>query len=87
MSLLFVLSTCPAEPELPRQSGQSCCLKFDEFLAENIRSQLVNFHDTRMFRFQSLLLRIFIAYNEEDLQVLELEIIADIATDYYKFMN
>ena len=28
-----------------------------------------------------------IAYNEEDLQVPELEIIADMVTDYYKFMN
>ena len=37
-SLLFVLSTCLAKPELPRQSGQSCFLKFEEFLAENIHS-------------------------------------------------
>ena len=29
----------------------------------------------------------FIAYNEEDLQVPELEITADMAMDYYKFMN
>ena len=29
----------------------------------------------------------FISYNEEDLQVLELEITADMATDYCKFMN
>ena len=28
-----------------------------------------------------------IAYNEEDLQVLELEITVDMATDYCKFMN
>ena len=38
LSLLFVLSTSPIEPELPRQSFQSCCLKFDEYLAENIHS-------------------------------------------------
>ena len=87
MSLLFVLSTCPTELELPRHSGQSCRLKFDEFLAENIRSQLENFHDTRMFRFQSLLLRMFISYNEEDPQVPKLVITADMAMDYSKFMN
>ena len=40
-----------------------------------------------MFKFQSFLLRMFIAYNEEDLQVPELEIIAEMATDYCKFMN
>ena len=40
-----------------------------------------------MFRFQSFLLRILIAYNEEDFQVPELEITIDMATDYCKFMN
>ena len=65
LSLLFVLSTCPAKTKLPGQSGQSCCLKFDEFMAGNIHS--MNFHITRLFRFQSFLLRILIAYNEEDL--------------------
>ena len=59
LSLLFVLSTCPFEYELPSQSFQSCCLKFDEFLAKNIHSQLFNFHDTRVFRFQSFLLKMF----------------------------
>ena len=29
----------------------------------------------------------FIAYNEEDLQVHELEITSDMATNYCKFMN
>ena len=51
LSLLFILSTCPIEPKLPRKSYQSCCLKFDEFLAEKIRSQLANFHGTKVFRF------------------------------------
>ena len=87
MSLLFVLSTCPTKPELPGKSYQSCCLKFDEFLAKNICSQLANFHGTKVFRFQSFLLRILIAYNEEDLQVPELEITSDMAMDYCKFMN
>ena len=87
LSLLFVLSTCPAEPELPGKSYQSCFLKFDEFLAENIRSQLANFHSTKVFKFHSLLLRMFIAYNEEDLQVPKLAITANMAKDYCKFMN
>ena len=47
----------------------------------------MNFHGTKVFRFQSFLLRIFIAYNEEDLQVPELEITSDMAMDYCKFMN
>ena len=39
LSVLFILSTCSAdELELPGKSGQSCCLKFDDFLAENICS-------------------------------------------------
>ena len=40
-----------------------------------------------MFGFKSFLLRMLIAYNEEDLQVTKLEITVDMATDYYKFMN
>ena len=51
LSLLFVLSTCPIESELPGQSFQSCCLNFNKFLDENICSKLVNFHDTKVFRF------------------------------------
>ena len=49
LSLLFVPSTCHVELELIGQSFQSRCLKFDEFLPENIHSQLVNFHNTRVF--------------------------------------
>ena len=60
---------------------------FNEFLANNIYSQLVNFHGTKVFRLQSFLLRMLIAYNEEDLQVPELEITIDMATDYCEFMN
>ena len=67
LSLLFMLDTCLVEPEFPGQSGQSCHLKFDEFFVENIHSHLVNFNDARTFRFRSFLLRMFIAYNEEDL--------------------
>ena len=81
LSLLFFLSTCPVELELPGKSFQSCCLKFDEFLAENICSQLANFYDTKVFRFQSFLLRMLLSYNEDDLQVPELEITDDMTKD------
>ena len=60
---------------------------FDEFLADKIHSQLMNFHGTIIFRFQSFLLRMLIAYNEEELQVPELEITTDMAMNYCKFMN
>ena len=40
MSLLFKVSTGQNECV---ESGQSCCLKFDEFLAGNMHSQLMNF--------------------------------------------
>ena len=64
LSLLFVLGTYLVELELPGNSFQCCRLKFDDFLAENIHSQLANFHNTRVFRFQSFLLKVFLSYNE-----------------------
>ena len=69
MSLLFVLSTCPIESDDSSQSVQVSCLKFDEFLAENIHSQLMDFHKTKTFRFQSYLLKMFLSFNEENLQL------------------
>ena len=68
LSLLFVLITCPIELELPGQSSQSCYLKFDEFLDENIHSHLVEFHKTRGFRYQSFFVKMFLYFNEENLQ-------------------
>ena len=41
MILLFKVSTSQSEP----QSSQLVFLKFDEFLAERIHSQMVNFHN------------------------------------------
>ena len=60
MSLLIRVTTGQVE------SGQSCCIKFDEFLAESIQYQLVNFHNTRFFRFQSYLIKMFLFFNEEN---------------------
>ena len=75
------------EPELPGQSFQSCCLNFDEFLAERIHSHLANFHNARVFRFQSFLLRMFLSYNEDNLQTPGLVIIDDMTMNYYEFMK
>ena len=65
MNLLFKFSTIQSDS----QSSQLVCLKFDEFLAESIHSQLVNFHSTKHFRFQSHLVRMFLLFNEENLQL------------------
>ena len=64
MSLLLTLSTYQVQFEESGQSIQYSCLKFDEFLAENIHSQLVDFHKTRIFRFQSYLLKMLLSFNE-----------------------
>ena len=66
MSLLFTLSTCQVESEESSQSVQSPCLKFDEFLAKNIHSQLMNFHMTIHFIFQSYLIKMSLFFNEEN---------------------
>ena len=75
------------EAGLPGQSFQYFCLKFDEFLTENIHSQLANLHDTRVFRFQSFLLRMFLSYNEDNLQAFGLVITDDMTKNYCEFMN
>ena len=87
MSLLFTLSTCPIESGESSQSTQFSCLNFDDFLAQNIHSQLVYFPKTRTFRFQSYLLKMFFSFSEENLQLLEMVITKDINRDYRKFMN
>ena len=87
LSLLFVLDTRPIEPELPGQSFQYYHLKFDEFLAKNIHSQLVDFHSTIVFRFQSFLLKVFLSYNEDNSQALGLVITDDMTKNYCEFLN
>ena len=66
---------------------QSPCLKFDEFLAENIHSQLIKFHKMRTFKFLSFPMRILLAFNEDNLQLLEMVIIEEMSKDYCQFMN
>ena len=87
ISLLFTLSTYPFDSQEPSQSFQVSYLRFDEFLDENIHSQLVDFPKTRTFRFQSYLLRMFMSFNEENLQLLEMMITEEINNDYTKFMK
>ena len=87
MSLLFTLSTCPVESEESSQLVQYPCLKFDEFLVENIHSQLMDFHKTRSFRFQSYLLKMFLSFNEDNLQLPEMVSTKEMNGDYTKFMN
>jgi hypothetical protein len=48
-------------------SGQSVCVSFDEFIAENIHQQLVNFSSLRHFRYYSHLLRMFLGSNNTEL--------------------
>ena len=84
---MFTLSTGQVEFEKLSQSMQSSCLNFDEFPAENIHSHLVNFHRTRTFRFQYFLLKMFLTFNEDNLQLPEMVITDEMSRDYCKFMN
>jgi hypothetical protein len=45
-------------------SGQSVCVSFDEFIAENIHQQMVNFNSLRHFRYYTHLLRMFLESNK-----------------------
>jgi hypothetical protein len=45
------------------QSGQSVRVSFDEFIAENLHQQLVNFSSLRHFRYYSHMLRMFLGSN------------------------
>ena len=83
MSILFKISMIQSKS----QSHHSPFPKFDEFLAETIHSQLVNFHTTRYFMSQSYLIKMFLFSNEENLQLLYMVLIAEICNDFFKYMN
>ena len=87
MSRLFILSTCPIESDESSQSLQVSCIKFDEFLDENIHSQLMNFHKTKTFRFQSYLLKIFLSFKKDNIQLPKMVLTDEMYRDYTKFMN
>ena len=67
LSPIFTVSTSQVESDQLSQSMHSSCLKFDEFLVENIHSQLINFHGTISFRFQYFILGMFLIFNEDNL--------------------
>jgi hypothetical protein len=48
------------------ESGLSVCINFDQFLADNIHKQLVNFRSLRHFRYYTYLLRIFLETNKRE---------------------
>ena len=62
-------------------------LKFDEFLAKNIHSQLMDFHKIGTFIFQSYLLKMFLSFNEDNLQLPEMVLTGERNRDYTKFKN
>ena len=83
MSFLFKMSRFQSK----EQSRQLTCLKNDEFPDERIHSQLVNFHNTKHFRFQSYMVIMFLFFNEENMQLPEMILTAEINNDFFKYMN
>ena len=83
MSMLFKISMIQSK----YQAHKSPFLKFDEFLSKTIHSQVVNSYTTRHFRFLSYLVTMFLFFNEENLQILEMVLPAEISNDFFKYMN
>ena len=69
------------------QYSQLPYLKYDEFLDENIHSQVVNFHTTKHFRFQSYWVRMCLLFNEENLQFPKMLLTAEINNIIFNYMN
>ena len=87
MSLLFTISTGQVETKGSNQLIHSFYLKFDEFLYENIHSQLLDFHNTRCFRFQSYLVKMFLFFNEENLQFPKMVLTDEMNRYFSKYMK
>lgn len=68
VSLVYTLSQS-------KTTGQD--INFDEFLAENIHSQLMNFHSERTFRHQTLLLKMMAKQNWSDLQSVDSDLFTE----------
>ena len=47
----------------------------------------MEFGGTKTFRFQSYFLKMFLSFNEENLQLLEMVLTEEMSKDYSKFMN
>ena len=84
MSLLFKISTGQVESV---ELGQFHFHKFDEFLAKIIHSQLVNFHNTRCFKFQCYFIKMFLFFNEENLRFPELVLVDEKSRYFGKYMK
>ena len=69
------------------QSSPPACLQFDELLARNINAHLSNFSQSGTFKFQSLLMKMFFSFNDDDMQLSEKVLMKDMHKDYCKFMN
>jgi hypothetical protein len=48
------------------ESSMSLCISFDQFIADNIHKQLVNFLSLRHFRYYTHLLKIFLETNKRE---------------------
>ena len=83
MSMLFKIDVIQSDS----QSPQPPCLKFVEFLAKNIHSHLVNFHNTKHFAFHSYLIRMFLFFNEENLQLPQMVLTAEVNNEFFKYIN
>ena len=59
LSLIFTLISGQVASGALSHYSLSACLEFDEFLARSVNSQLINFHRSGTFSFQSLLIRMF----------------------------
>ena len=52
-------------------------INFDEFLAENIHSQLMNFHSERTFKYQTSLLKMIVKQNWNELQKVDSDLFTE----------
>ena len=66
LSLIFTPSTEKAMSGIPSKYSPPACLQFDEFLARSINAQLSNFRQSRTFKFQPLLMKILLSFNDDD---------------------
>ena len=84
-SWVFFLSIGSTDPE----SNLVRCFNFDEFLAEAIHTQLVEFPKVRFFRYQSYLLNMLFCSNVSELQFLSTMFSSDLPKQIgmFKFVN
>ena len=81
----FLLSIGSIDPE----SNLVRCFNFDEFLAETIHTQLVEFPKVRFFKYHSYLLNILLCSNVSELQFLSTMFSSDLPKQIsmFEFVN